>query len=78
MGGVGGNTRGLCNTGGLRPPDPLGKYTITAIKVYYACTMIIVHVSFSTGLMFDEIVGGWSGGDAPRLSRGVWGAAGPQ
>ena len=29
------------------------------------------------GIMFDAILSGGPGGEAPRESRGVWGAAGP-
>ena len=44
----------------------------------HVCNMIVVHVSYPTGLMFDEIECGGLGGEAaPWVSRSVCGAASP-
>ena len=45
--------------------------------IVHALTMIIVHASCPTGLMFGAIQVGGSGGEASRDSRGVEGPRGP-
>ena len=51
-------------------------YACTKIEVH-ACTMIIAHVSCPIWLMSGVIEGGGLGGEAPQMSRRVWGAARP-
>ena len=45
--------------------------------IIHACTMVTVHVSCPIWLSPFARRSGGPGGEAPRLSRGVWGAARP-
>ena len=45
--------------------------------IVHACTMLIAHVSYTVGLVFLAVEAGGLGGEAPQVSRGVWGAARP-
>ena len=48
-----------------------------AMSIVRACTMAIVHVSYPVRPVFLGVEAGGLGGEAPQVSRGVWGGARP-